>query len=671
MKTFLCFVPVIAILWNAIDYPIHIMWPWHVVMLLIFGITGSTMAFFVRRAAVAAASGILILAAYIVPFSHLRITSLLFMSLSNPIFLCIPIIGGVVLAAAFMIHTDKASPKLRVLFLLPAATIVSIMILSPGIFFSRNVLVIILFFTGIAACTVTGFIRYLRNSSVPDDATEPADTSDFSGLTRNVLKMILGFLLYFLLSFPITSLHDNINHIGEYAYVDLISTWTPPEPLGLENWIDHAADGFAGGTGTSEDPFLISTPGQLAYFAKRVNAGANWDWRTHFKISNDIDLAGKEWTPIGNRQHPFSGRLDGGETVIHNLTIASSKDFQGLIGYIWGGRLQNLTLVNVDVKGRNFVGGLVGAGRVFISNSSVSGTIKGRNAVGGLIGHGHVTIEFSFYLGNVKGHAYIGGLVGRFTTKWLEPSVRFVFYSFMDFLYWELRPSIMGTSVTRPHSVPLEHSGTVGTVSGVKYVGGIAGSSESRGRRTRVWRVFFAGKVEGEVFYAGISGFNHRANVMRNYAFLYETTGTEFRDRRNTILGRKNDDWHLGANNGIIQLPSSKAENVFLRELISSNRFTEDMLNRLPQSFRVFNVCRAGLLDNPPLLFDLGEEGYRLPFRIFPGINLEIDGKFLKIDTWRHSLNGSVNLPRGVYVVPSFKEAEGNYEMMWILLNLT
>ena len=202
-------------------------------------------------------------------------------------------------------------------------------------------------------------------------------------------------------------------------------------------------------------------------------------------------------------------------------------------------------------------------------------------------------------------------------------------------------------------------------------MGGIVGSSEGRGRRIRVSDNFFAGKVEGEVFYAGINGFNHRANVTRNSVFLYETTGTEFRDRRNTILGRKNDDWHLGANNGTVQLPSNKAENAFLRELISSNRLAEDKLNRLPQSFRVFNVCRAGLLDNPPLLFDLGEGGYRLPFRIFPGIVLEINGNFLTIDTWRHSLNGSVNLPRGVYAVPSFKEAEGNYEMMWILLNLT
>ncbi|MCL2739447.1 MAG: hypothetical protein FWE30_08395, partial [Bacteroidales bacterium] len=213
---------------------------------------------------------------------------------------------------------------------------------------------------------------------------------------------------------PISS-SEIIYDIDSYADINFTSIWSAPEPLGLENWIDHAADGFAGGSGTREDPFLISTPEQLAYLTKLVNAGS-LDRRVYFEILNDIDLGGKEWTPIGTKQHPFIGIFHGRDNVISNLTIATPQDKQGLFGFVGFSFLGNLTLENVNIRGRDFVGGLVGAiSTSYIGHITLTGTIEGRNFVGGLLGCGLRIRVTPTFRGSVRGETYVGGLVGMLT----------------------------------------------------------------------------------------------------------------------------------------------------------------------------------------------------------------------------------------------------------------
>ena len=92
-----------------------------------------------------------------------------------------------------------------------------------------------------------------------------------------------------------------------------------------ENWIDFAAVSFAGGDGTRENPYQISTAAQLAKLAKDVNTGI--DYRNqYFKLMDNIDLSGREWEPIGYTEgggsiHGFNGMFDGNYKTISGMYV--------------------------------------------------------------------------------------------------------------------------------------------------------------------------------------------------------------------------------------------------------------------------------------------------------------------------------------------------------------
>ena len=115
------------------------------------------------------------------------------------------------------------------------------------------------------------------------------------------------------------------------------------------------------GTGTSGDPYQISTADELAFLAEQVNAGTNYA-SEYFVITADIDLDNKAWIPIGNlASSSFSGHFNGDAHVIKNVKIdASASDCQALFGHIYGATISNLGLENGEVKGKTNVAGLVG-----------------------------------------------------------------------------------------------------------------------------------------------------------------------------------------------------------------------------------------------------------------------------------------------------------------------
>ncbi|WP_069998543.1 S-layer homology domain-containing protein [Cellulosilyticum sp. I15G10I2] len=178
------------------------------------------------------------------------------------------------------------------------------------------------------------------------------------------------------------------------------------------------------GAGTSGNPYQISSAADLAKLAELVNAG-NTSYNTaHYKLMNNLDLAGyasadsgNGWTPIGNLSYTFRGNFDGGNHKITNLTISrSSSDLQGLFGYISGGTVQNLGVENGHIVGRNLVGGVVGyvvwGGTV--QNCYSSGNISGTgNHVGGLVGVVEGTVQNCYNSGNISSTGnYVGGLAG-------------------------------------------------------------------------------------------------------------------------------------------------------------------------------------------------------------------------------------------------------------------
>ena len=216
---------------------------------------------------------------------------------------------------------------------------------------------------------------------------------------------------------------------------------------------------FGGGSGTAEDPYLISNEAQLRYLSSSINADVSWK-NVYFKQTADITLSG-EWQPIGwalNGEvngkktqicaYPFRGNYDGAGYAISGLTIGSAASpadqmTSGLFGLTSGeyttnntpdGSEQSVTLKNINLKDvsinvktryETFTGGLVGSGQngIYIDNCTVTGTISAETSesfcrVGGLAAsvlRGAVTncgtdVEISGITDT--NHVYAGGLYG-------------------------------------------------------------------------------------------------------------------------------------------------------------------------------------------------------------------------------------------------------------------
>ncbi len=180
---------------------------------------------------------------------------------------------------------------------------------------------------------------------------------------------------------------------------------------------------FGGGSGTPDDPYQIWTPEQM----NAVGADPN-TWDNHFKLMADIDLGqypADRFNVIGydrglRGKKAFRGVLDGGDHAILNFHYScDSAAYVGLFGYVDGpgAEIRNLRLVSprISTKNSSYVGSLVGAlGRGTVADChAIDVDLAGRNSVGGLIGEGSGIIEDSSSSGIVEGANCTGGLVGR------------------------------------------------------------------------------------------------------------------------------------------------------------------------------------------------------------------------------------------------------------------
>ena len=167
------------------------------------------------------------------------------------------------------------------------------------------------------------------------------------------------------------------------------------------------------GTGTVEDPYLISDASQLRWFASQVND--NGKNSICAQLTNDIDLNNVEWTPIG--KSGYKGTFDGQGYEIKNLKIDSTSSNQALFGYVNGGTVKNLT-VSGSVKGGDSTAGIIGelAGTSLVEKCMNKATVNGGNAVGGIVGKISTSYEKSIQYcvneGPITGANQVGGIVG-------------------------------------------------------------------------------------------------------------------------------------------------------------------------------------------------------------------------------------------------------------------
>ncbi|MCL2268033.1 MAG: hypothetical protein FWC23_02420 [Chitinispirillia bacterium] len=174
------------------------------------------------------------------------------------------------------------------------------------------------------------------------------------------------------------------------------------------------------------DTFTISTPGELAGLSVIVNGMWKGEPQRESFSGKTIVLAGSidlseydNWVPIGNRaagtRNRFSGVFDGRGHIISRLTInRPDTNYQGLFGGIDSGRVENLGLDSVKIRGSRSVGGIAGYMRNSrIINSRSAGEVAGANRVGGVVGEGsQISVSGSYFKGTVSGDNSIGGVAG-------------------------------------------------------------------------------------------------------------------------------------------------------------------------------------------------------------------------------------------------------------------
>lgn len=182
------------------------------------------------------------------------------------------------------------------------------------------------------------------------------------------------------------------------------------------------------GSGTEAAPYEIPDVGKLTDLQTQVNENGFSYTGKWFRLTNNIDLNNELWTPIGvDALHSFGGSLDGGGKTISGLKVETNGAWAGLFGSVRGTygvpmTMRDLTLKNGSVKftssGTSCSGGLVAAvegetvlelRNVVAENLTVSG---GRSGSGGLLGRGRVAMTNCHNRGGSVTGSYAGGLAG-------------------------------------------------------------------------------------------------------------------------------------------------------------------------------------------------------------------------------------------------------------------
>ena len=209
------------------------------------------------------------------------------------------------------------------------------------------------------------------------------------------------------------------------------------------------------GGGTQTNPYLIQSRADFDEFANPANSAIYWTTYVYTKLMCDPNLSGTTYTQAviapdtdssdywGFQGTVFDGIFEGNGHIISNLTIASTQDHIGLFGYFGQyAQIRNLGVENVNITGRNYVGGLAGCSgfgklTACYATGSVSGTdyyagglvgkgwsgaltdcyatcsVSGTNGVGGLVGNSWGSLTACYATGSVSGTSCVGGLAGE------------------------------------------------------------------------------------------------------------------------------------------------------------------------------------------------------------------------------------------------------------------
>lgn len=296
---------------------------------------------------------------------------------------------------------------------------------------------------------------------------------------------------------------------GRYTTVNLVlgrdNIKLDDAGINVSDWENGTS--IDGGEATEAYSYDINTKTITIYSGEGLKVAADvvnsGDTDINIILDNDIDLTGIEWTPIGTESRPYTGTFDGNNKTIRGLEInQSGTDNVGLIGYLGSeGKVQNVTLTEVNVTGGTYVGGIAGQTDGTVENCSVNGTVTGQNQTGGIVGRNFSTISGCSAEGTVTGNINVGGISGLCVP------------------YYDTgTDSLIGSTIEGCHSTA--------AVSGISSVGGVVGNL---GNGCSLMACYSTGDVtatitDGYAHVGGVVGINSQGTVTACYHATGEIT---------------------------------------------------------------------------------------------------------------------------------------------------
>ena len=208
---------------------------------------------------------------------------------------------------------------------------------------------------------------------------------------------------------------------NRYTYaVKVNATGLTLEGCTIGSWADGGGESGAAELGYIYDSntktyTVYNADGLLAW-----NEAAQKDRSINCTLTADIDLTGKDWTPIGtNFYNSYTGTFDGGGHTIKGLTVTTNDQYVGLFGRLGkAGTVKNVVMEGVQITSNHslgYAGGVAGfSWGGTIENCSVSGSVSGTVSVGGVVGiQWEASITGCSSSATVKGKVQVGGVAGE------------------------------------------------------------------------------------------------------------------------------------------------------------------------------------------------------------------------------------------------------------------
>ena len=358
------------------------------------------------------------------------------------------------------------------------------------------------------------------------------------------------------------------------------------------------------GTGSAEDPFIITTLDELAYMRDQVNSSGTillsepigypnevraetahyrldadivlgyWQDKNNDGIVDDGEIYDSEtggtaytisnWIPIGNYGYNLKGTFDGNGHTVSGIYINDTDGYRGFFSNTDGGTIKDLIVKDSFIKGVSRIGGIVGQceSGTTIQNCRYIGSISGDSLVGGIAGSNNGNIQHCFNIGSVNGSSYVGGIAGN---NYGNGNIQYCFNT----------GSVSGNALIGGITGDsdrgiIQNCSNTGSVNGSDRVGGVIGNNDFY---SSVQYCYNTGSVSGEDNIGSIAGMDRGTITGCYYDRQMSPVGGINKDDTEGAVGKPTSEMTSGA--------PTASDDVFYGWNSSSWEFTEGLYPRL------------------------------------------------------------------------------------------